>query len=112
MYFAFTTVDRWRDRGLLVARIAASIRCTTQFQPRDDYPVVEAAPAGAATDDNADEPGYNPQLGTEPVNDPTTGENYLVDPSLNWSETGPDGAGYYVQKGVGDWQKLEPGRID
>jgi hypothetical protein len=112
MYFAFTTLDRWENHGALVARIAASIRCTTQFQPPDDHPVIGADKAGAAGDENGGEAGYNPQLGTEPVNDPTTGENYLVDPSVNWSETGPDGPGYYVFKGGNDYQKLEPGRVD
>lgn len=112
MYFAFTTLDRWESQGSHVARFAASIRCATQFQPPDDYPVVEADPAGTAGDENAGDPGYNPQLGTEPVHDPTTGENYLVDPSVNWSDTGPEGPGYYVQKGGHDYQKLEPGRID
>jgi hypothetical protein len=112
MYFAFTTADLWESEGLLVARVAASIRCSTQFQPPNDYPVVEAGTTGDAADANGDDAGYNPQLGTEDVNDPTTGENYLVDPSTNWSETGPDGPGYYVQKGGYDYQKLEPGRVD
>jgi hypothetical protein len=112
MYFAFTTHDRWDLQGLLTARVAASIRCRTQFQPRDDYFIVEAADNPAGADANGGEAGYNPQLGTEPVNDPTTGENYLVDPSVNWSETGPEGPGYYVQKGGGDYQKLEAGRAD
>jgi hypothetical protein len=112
MYFAFATTERWATEGLLVARVAASIRCSTQFQPPDDYPVVEAGEAGTAGDENGDEYGYNPQLGTEYANDPQTGENYLVDPAQNWSETGPDGPGYYVQKGGGDYQKLDPGRID
>lgn len=111
MYFALTSVERWDTEGLLVARIAASIRCSTQFQPPDDYPIVEAGEAGTAGDENGADDGYNPQLGTEYANDPGTGENYLVDPSINWSETGPDGPGYYVQKGGGDYQKLEPGRI-
>jgi hypothetical protein len=112
MYFAFTTSDQWEQLGPLVARVAASIRCRTQFQPPDDYPVMEVAAAGEAGDENGDDAGYNPQLGTEQVNDPTTGENYLVDPSVNWSETGPDGPGYYVQKGMNDYQRLEPGRVD
>jgi hypothetical protein len=112
MYFAFTTLDHWNTQGLLTARVAASIRCRTQFQPPDDYFTVEAADAGAGVDTNGDDPGYNPQLGTEAANDPTTGENYLVDPSVNWSETGPDGPGYYVGKGGGDYQKLAPGRAD
>jgi hypothetical protein len=112
MYFAFATGDQWQQMGPLVARVAASIRCTTQFQPPDDYFWVEANDAAMAVDANGDEDGYNPQLGTEHANDPTTGENYLVDPSMNWSETGPEGPGYYVQKGANDYQKLEPGRID
>ena len=111
MYFAFTTTDLWDRQGPLVARVAASIRCRTQLQPPDDQPVGDP-PAAGDGDTNGDEAGYNPQLGTEQVHDPTTGENYLVDPSTNWSETGPDGPGYYVPKGGGDNQKLEPGRAD
>lgn len=112
MYFAFTTHEQWATQGLLTARVAASIRCSTLFQPPNDYFTVEAADVDAGEDPNGDEYGYNPQLGTEYANDPETGENYLVDPSVNWSETGPDGAGYYVQRGGGDYQKLAPGRID
>lgn len=112
MYFAFTTSDRWESMGALVARVAASIRCSTQFQPPDDYFTVEAGTAGDAGDANGDEYGYNPQLGTEYAYDPATGTNYLVDPSANWSDTGPDGPGYYVLGGGGDYRRLEPGRID
>lgn len=113
MYFAFTLRDRWDQDGALVARVAASIRCRTQFQPPDDYFVVEAREdAGGAIDANGDDAGYNPQLGTEYVTDPATGENYLVSPSESWSETGPDGPGYYVPRGNGDYQKLVPGRTD
>lgn len=112
MYFVFTTHDQWDAQGLLTARVAASIRCSTQFQPPDDYFTVEAADLEAGEDPNGDEYGYNPQLGTEYANDPNTGDNYLVDPSVNWSETGPDGPGYYVERGGGDYQKLAPGRVD
>jgi hypothetical protein len=112
MYFAFTTHEQWDGQGLLTARVAASIRCATQFQPPDDYFTVEAGDPAAGGDPNGTDDGYNPQLGTEYANDPNTGDNYLVDPSVNWSQTGPDGPGYYVEKGGGDYQKLEPGRID
>jgi hypothetical protein len=112
MYFAFTTHEQWDGQGLLTARIATSIRCATQFQPPDDYFTVEAARPDPGGDPNGTDDGYNPQLGTEYANDPDTGNNYLVDPSVNWSETGPDGPGYYVQRGGGDYQKLQPGRID
>lgn len=112
MYFAFTTHEQWDGQGLLTARVAASIRCATQFQPPDDYFTVEAADPDPGGDPNGTDDGYNPQLGTEYASDPETGDNYLVDPSVNWSETGPDGPGYYVQRGGGDYQKLQPGRID
>lgn len=112
MYFAFTTLDQWDGQGLLTARVAASIRCSTQFQPPDDYFTVEAGDTGAGSDPNGADDGYNPQLGTEYASDPNTGENYLVDPSVNWSDSGPDGPGYYVPKGGGDYQRLQPGRID
>ncbi len=112
MYFAFTTHDQWAGQGLLTARVAASIRCSTQFQPPDDYFTVEAADVGPGDDPNGTDAGYNPQLGTEHASDPDTGDNYLVDPSVNWSDTGPDGPGYYVPKGGGDYGKLQPGRID
>lgn len=112
MYFAFTTHEQWDGQGLLTVRVATSIRCTTQFQPPDDYFTVEAADPDAGGDPNGTDDGYNPQLGTEYASDPETGDNYLVDPSVNWSETGPDGPGYYVQRGGGDYQKLQPGRVD
>lgn len=113
MYFAFTTSDRWEAQGNLVARVAASIRCSTQLQPPSDS-LSPGDPTGGSTGDdpNGADAGYNPQLGTEYATDPTTGENYLVDPSTNWSDTGPAGPGYYVPKGGGDYQKLEPGRSD
>ncbi len=113
MYFAFTTSDRWEAQGNLVARVAASIRCSTQLQPPSDSLSSGGSAGGSAGDDaNGTDAGYNPQLGTEYANDPTTGENYLVDPSTNWSDTGPAGPGYYVPKGGGDYQKLDPGRSD
>jgi hypothetical protein len=111
MYFALAPRDRWVEDGLIAARVAASIRCTTQFQPPDDYVEVGDLAAGSG-DVNGDEPGYNPQLGTEYAHDPDTGENFLLSPADSWSETGPDGPGYYVPKGGGDYQKLEPGRAD
>jgi hypothetical protein len=111
MYFAFTTNALWASQGLLVAQIAAGIRCSTQFQPRDQYVVTAKTDSGSSSDANGSDAGYNPQLGTEYVHDPGTGENYLVSPSTNWSETGPQGAGYYTTNG-NDYTKLEPGRSD
>lgn len=112
MYFAFTTNDLWAANGTMVAQVAASIRCSTQFQPRDQYVVTAAdSSSSSATDTNGDADGYNPQLGTEYVHDQSTGENYLVDPSQHWSSDGPSGAGYYKANG-NDYTKLDPGRAD
>ena len=114
MYFAFTTSALWPSRGLLVAQIAGSIRCSTQYQPRDQYVVTAKSDStSSGSDANGDDDGYNPQLGTEYVHDPGTGENYLVSPSTNWSENGPAGAGYYAEKSGGnDYVKLDAGRSD
>jgi hypothetical protein len=110
MYFAFTTSSLWDTQGLLVAEIASSIRCTTQYQPRDQY-VVSAKSSSSSSDGNGAADGYNPQLGTEYVHDSATGENYLVSPSTNWSSDGPSGAGYYKTNG-NDYTLLQPGRSD
>lgn len=67
---------------------------------------------GEGDKNGQNEAGYNPQLGTEYVHDPNTGENYLVSPSQQWSENGPNGPGYYAPKGGGDYVQLQPGRID
>lgn len=114
MYFAFTTGALWPSEGLLVAQIAGSIKCSTQFQPRDQYVVTaRTSKSGDRSDSNGADAGYNPQLGTEYVHDPGTGENYLVSPSTNWSNNGPQGGGYYAEKSGGnDYVKLEPGRSD
>lgn len=110
MYWAISTTARWPSAGLLIARIASSIRCTTQFQPPKDYVTVGAGDGSSSEPDpNGNDAGYNPQLGTEYVTNPATGQNYLVDPSQDWSTSGPDGPGYYVQNG-NDWTKLQPGR--
>lgn len=110
MYFAFTSAALWPTEGLLVVQIASSIRCSTQYQPRDQY-VSTGSSSSTKADENGDEAGYNPELGTEYVHDSGTGENYLVSPSTNWSNDGPEGAGYYKPNG-NDFIKLEPGRSD
>ena len=90
----------------------AARKSPSQFQPPSHYFTVKAGSGGASVADaNGDDAGYNPQLGTEYVTNPETGQNYLVDPSVSWSDTGPDGAGYYAQNG-NDWVKLQPGRTD
>lgn len=113
MYFALTRSDRWPSQGLMVAQVAASIRCAATFVPHASGPDIGSSSRGGGRDENGPtEAGYNPQLGTEYVHDPTTGENYVVDPSKNWSENGPNGPGYYAPKGGNDYVQLQPGRVD
>lgn len=114
MYFALTRSDRWPTHGLMVARVAASIRCTATLVSRGGSgPDPGGSSPGGGDKNGPTEPGYDPQLGTEYVHDPTTGENYLVDPSQHWSETGPNGPGYYIPKSGGnDYTQLQPGRVD
>lgn len=109
--FAFTKKHLWNTKGLLVARIASSLSCTTRFV-RNDAPVIGAKTSKKAKRDGEDRDyGYNPQLGTEYVHDSKTGENYLVSPDTNWSPDGPQGAGYYKPAGT-EFIKLDPGRAD
>lgn len=115
MYFALARSARWQSSGWSLARLAASIDCRAQFVPRSTGPEIGGSSSSTRSrsgEDDSSGAGYNPQLGTEVVHDPTTGENYLVDPSRDWSETGPNGPGYYAPRGGGDYVQLQPGRVD
>lgn len=114
MRFALTRSDRWDSFGLMVARVAASIQCTATLVARAQSgpDLGGSESSSSAKDENGSDAGYNPQLGTEEVHDPETGQNYVVSPSTNWSDTGPQGPGYYAPKGGTDYVHLQPGRID
>ncbi len=110
MYFALTKADLWDRYGLQVLKTALSINCTTQLVVHDN-PVYSPSSASKNidSDDTSDSGGYNVQLGTEYVHD-ANGTNYLVNPSTDWSETGPDGGGYYKStSGGNDYEKLQAG---
>lgn len=112
IYFGLAKADIWKSNGLSLAKVSASINCTAQLVARSSGPDIDSSSGEEAKkDNNGDESGYNPQLGTEYVHDPNTKENYLVDPSRDWSSSGPDGAGYYKQNG-NDYTQLQPGRAD
>ncbi len=114
MYFAITKNTWWDHYGLMVAKVAGSIRCSATVVVHDSGPDIgSSSNSSSKSDENGSDAGYNPQLGTEEVHDPTTGENYVVSPSQHWSETGPNGPGYYIPKSGGnDYVHLEPGRSD
>ena len=111
MYFALTTSSVWQASGLRVARVAASINCTAQVVPHAQGPDIGGNSSSDNTSHNkADIPNadYNPILGTQWVHDPNTGAIKDVDVTTDWSNNGPDGAGYYTVNG-NDVTKLQPG---
>lgn len=106
----------------IAGAVASTIDCVTQFHPpANGYAQVQPRSEGQATGtsakcragdcDDGDLAGtYNVQLGTGYVHS-ETGENFLVDPSTDYHETGPDGPGYYRQVG-NSYEKLTPGWSD
>jgi len=104
----------------IAGAVAATINCVAQFHPPEGgYAQVQPRSQSQATGtssrcrsgncDDGDLAGtYNVQLGTGYVHSETTGQNYLVDPSTDYHETGPDGPGYYRQAG-NSYEKLTPG---
>jgi hypothetical protein len=108
--FAITRADLWEQKGELVAGIAASISCNTMLV-QHEMPSIPRSPSmkPSASKSKKDDYGYNPQLGTEYCHNPRTGENFRVSPSTHWSETGPDGPGYYGMAG-NERIKMAPGR--
>lgn len=93
--------------------VAEGINCTTMFRapPAGSIDLPRPGDAfdrkrkGGETDDLE---GYNSQLGTQYVHSPSTGQNYLVDRSAAWNDTGPDGPGFYRKVG-NSYEKLEAG---
>lgn len=98
----------WPDMTGALARMALSIRCTAQLRVPSGEDAEKRVGRHRGKEDEGDEAGYNPWRGSEYVHDTGTGENYIVT-SKDWSDTGPDGPGYYKRNG-NDVTKLSPGR--
>lgn len=98
----------WPEMTGALARMALSIRCTVQLRVPSGDDADTRVGRRRGKDDEGDEAGYNPWRGSEYVHDAGTGQNYIVT-SKDWSDTGPDGPGYYKRNG-NDWTKLSPGR--
>jgi hypothetical protein len=98
--FALTRSDLWEQKGELVTGVAASISCVTQLRPSEapSIPTGSRMKSSSSSKTKKDDYGYNVQLGTEYCHNPRTGENFRVS-SSNWSNTGPDGPGYYGMAG-------------
>jgi hypothetical protein len=111
MRTAATRVGTWQRNGALASATARSIRC--------DVPIVAPAPdrtperpkssgrKRAGNDEGDSE--YNRWLDRETYHNPRTGEPFWVSPATDWRSDGPQGAGYYAQRG-GELVKLAPGR--
>lgn len=113
VYFAIAAKTRARIRLQTAAGVAVSIRCVTQLLPRTGEPgggrPGKSSRVGCGTGGNLR--GYQKELGSQYAYSPSTGQNFLLDPSANWNENGPQGPGYY--RAVGNsYEKLELGRSD
>ncbi len=92
--------------------VSAATRCTVTLHPPLEQatyePPKEDHGVGKTADGSGDLAGtYNAQLGTGWVHD-AAGNNYNVDVTSDYHETGPDGPGYYKVNG-NDVTKLQPG---
>lgn len=91
--------------------VARSLVCQVPSVPASaDPPGLNAKAESGANNGNGDESDtlYNTWLVREYYHNPQNGENYWVSPSENYSQTGPDGPGYYSTFG-NSLIKLDPG---
>lgn len=105
---AKTTNALWKSKGGKLAHYALSIQCVTQYNPEGYTTPTIQTRKSSGTIQSDTEAGYNPWLGNEYVHDPVTGTNLLVTPD-QWSNTGPNGPGYYGPKPNG-YVQYSPGR--
>ncbi len=93
--------------------IMTSLQCTSSLRPpADGYATYEPPKSGGARKSSGSPESdslkdYNSILGTQYAHD-SAGNNYLLDRTSQWRDTGPDGAGYYKGSGV-NMEKLTPG---
>ena len=99
---------QWESRGPEAMAVARSLVCQVPIVPAGpDPPGLNANSIGSNNGEEADTL-YNTWLEREYYHNPHSGENYWVSPSENYSQTGPDGPGYYATYG-GNLIKLAPG---
>lgn len=109
MRIAVTRKNIWEQKGELVAGIAFKIMCQGVIV-QHDLPSIPRSSSlkTSSTRTKKDDYGYNPQRGSEECHNPRTGQNYIVTPNM-WSNTGPDGPGYYKPSG-NEMIRMSPGR--
>ena len=101
--------QEWPRVSEMASAISRSIRCNIPLRPSTaDWTSPSSGSREQKRRKEADSE-YSQWLGMENYHDSSTGQNYWVSPSTDWNETGPRGAGYYVNIG-GEPRKLEAGR--
>jgi hypothetical protein len=113
MRLAGTSVSAgiWQKRAAEAMAVARSLRCQVPYvPPAPDPPGLNSKSRSSSSSNPEDESDtlYNRWLEREYYHNPQTGENYWVSPSEDYSQTGPDGPGYYAPFG-GNMIKLTPG---
>lgn len=105
---AGTAPALWGRDGEIASAVSRSIRCDVPLRPSTADYTSGLSGSGRSRRDKADS-GYSRWLGMEDYHDPSTGSNYWVSPSTDWSKDCPQGPGYCVNVG-GSLRQLEPGR--
>lgn len=104
-----TSPGQWEKRGAEAMAVARSMVCQVPMVPAGPDPPGLNAKTNSGSDNGEDaDTLYNTWLEREYYHNPQNGENYWVSPSENYSQTGPDGPGYYATYG-GNLIKLAPG---
>jgi hypothetical protein len=99
----------WENRASEAMAVARSLRCQVPSVPAAaDPPGLNAKSESRAENNDESDTLYNTWLEREYYHNPQNGENYWVSPSENYSNTGPDGPGYYATFG-NSLIKLDPG---
>ena len=99
--------DLWPRLASELVAVARALRCTVPMVPAEADPPPRAR-EHSRTETEGGDSEYNQWLDTEYYHDPSTGQNYWVSPGRDWSDTGPQGPGYYIRSG-NDTIKLDPG---
>ena len=104
-----TAPGLWEKRSAEAMAVARSLRCQVPTVPAaPDPPGLNSKPESARSEGEEADTLYNTWLEMEYYHNPETGENYWVNPSENYFQTGPNGAGYYATHG-NSIIKLAPG---
>ncbi|MDQ6826974.1 MAG: hypothetical protein M3Z14_07250 [Candidatus Eremiobacteraeota bacterium] len=103
MRSGLTAPSEWKRSFRQAVGVATSVRCTVHLVARSG----SGSTRSRARDESDEASSYNKELGMEYAHSESTGQNYWVSPSTDYTQNGPAGPGYYS-----NGQKLLPGRSD